>query len=148
MPCIDVVCAASLSSASSTLPLIQSQNQRFSGGFTERATPVPIPNTAVKPLRADDTAWATAWESRTPPDPFSTTAKRPPFPGRAFRVSAPRLVPGPAPVRSPGDAALCRGPSPASVPLVPAQQVAPDAGTLRWREEALSARHGPLDVTA
>ena len=72
MPCIDGLCATSLSSASSTLPLTQSQSQRFSGGFTERATPVPIPNTAVKPLRADDTARATAWESRTPPDPFSS----------------------------------------------------------------------------
>ena len=29
------------------------------------ATPVPIPNTAVKPSRANGTAWATMWESRT-----------------------------------------------------------------------------------
>ncbi len=41
---------------------------KFSGGFVERVTPVPIPNTEVKPLRADGTAWETAWESRKPPD--------------------------------------------------------------------------------
>ena len=39
----------------------------FSGGNGEGETPVPIPNTAVKPLSADGTAWATAWESRSPP---------------------------------------------------------------------------------
>src|ERR1041384_6442678 len=39
----------------------------FSGGCVERATPVPIPNTEVKPLGADGTARATVWESRKPP---------------------------------------------------------------------------------
>jgi hypothetical protein len=28
---------------------------KFSGGYAEGATPVPIPNTEVKPFRADDT---------------------------------------------------------------------------------------------
>jgi hypothetical protein len=37
------------------------------GGNRERATPVPIPNTEVKPLIADGTAWVTVWESRTLP---------------------------------------------------------------------------------
>ncbi len=37
------------------------------GGNRERATPVPIPNTVVKPLIADGTAWVTVWESRTLP---------------------------------------------------------------------------------
>ena len=41
---------------------------KLSRGHTEEVTPVPIPNTAVKLLRADGTAWATAWESRTPRD--------------------------------------------------------------------------------
>jgi hypothetical protein len=36
----------------------------LSGDRTERVTPVPIPNTEVKPLRADGTARATAWETR------------------------------------------------------------------------------------
>ena len=31
-------------------------------------TPVPIPNTTVKTYPADDTAWATVWESRWPPN--------------------------------------------------------------------------------
>jgi hypothetical protein len=38
------------------------------GGHGEGETPDPIPNSAVKPLSADDTTRATAWESRTPPD--------------------------------------------------------------------------------
>ncbi len=37
------------------------------GGYRERETPVPIPNTEVKPLIADGTAWVTVWESRTLP---------------------------------------------------------------------------------
>ena len=41
--------------------------EKFSGGCVERATPVPIPNTEVKPLGADGTARATVWESRKPP---------------------------------------------------------------------------------
>src|SRR6266403_740825 len=40
---------------------------RVSGGHTARVTPVPIPNTEVKPRRADDTARATVWERRSPP---------------------------------------------------------------------------------
>jgi hypothetical protein len=39
-----------------------------SGGDSEEATPVPIPNTVVKLLSADGTARAIAWESRSPPD--------------------------------------------------------------------------------
>ena len=37
------------------------------GGFTGGATPVPIPNTEVKPSKADDTAAVRQWESRTLP---------------------------------------------------------------------------------
>ena len=40
---------------------------KFSGGFVERVTPVPIPNTEVKPLGADGTAREGVWESRKPP---------------------------------------------------------------------------------
>ena len=39
----------------------------FSGGFGEGETPLPIPNREVKPLSADGTWLARAWESRTPP---------------------------------------------------------------------------------
>ncbi len=37
------------------------------GGNSSEATPVPIPNTAVKLTNVDGTAWETVWESRTPP---------------------------------------------------------------------------------
>ena len=39
----------------------------FPGGHTAGATPVPIPNTEVKPRRADDTARVTVWERRSLP---------------------------------------------------------------------------------
>ena len=38
------------------------------GGHSGGVTPVPIPNTAVKPTRADGTWGETPWESRSPPD--------------------------------------------------------------------------------
>jgi hypothetical protein len=38
-----------------------------SGGYIEKAIPDPIPNSEVKLLGADGTAWATVWESRTLP---------------------------------------------------------------------------------
>ena len=41
--------------------------ENFSGGHSEGETPVPFPNTAVKPLRVDGTALATGWESRSLP---------------------------------------------------------------------------------
>lgn len=37
------------------------------GGHSEGETPLPIPNRAVKPLSADGTWPARAWESRSPP---------------------------------------------------------------------------------
>jgi hypothetical protein len=49
---------------------VRFESHKFSGGCVERATPVPIPNTEVKPLGADGTARATAWESRKPPGLF------------------------------------------------------------------------------
>ena len=39
------------------------------GGYSSEATPVPIPNTVVKLVCADGTAWATVWKSRSPPSP-------------------------------------------------------------------------------
>ena len=44
---------------------------RFPGGHRSRVTPVPIPNTEVKPATADGTAWVTVWESRSLPGLFS-----------------------------------------------------------------------------
>ena len=39
----------------------------LSGDFVGRVTPVPVPNTEVKPAGADGTARVTAWESRKSP---------------------------------------------------------------------------------
>src|SRR5262245_22401552 len=39
----------------------------FPGGHRSRVTPVPIPNTEVKPATADGTACVGAWESRSLP---------------------------------------------------------------------------------
>ena len=57
----------------------------FSGGHSEEATPVPIPNTEVKLLSPDGTALVTAWESRTLPDFIRGAARR--KPGRPFLFS-------------------------------------------------------------
>jgi hypothetical protein len=43
------------------------KSKEFLGGYAEGVTPVPISNTEVKPLRADDTARVAVWESRSPP---------------------------------------------------------------------------------
>ena len=43
----------------------------ISGGNDERVTPVPIPNTEVKPLSAERTWLDTAREHRSPPDSIS-----------------------------------------------------------------------------
>ena len=40
---------------------------KVSGGHSEGATPVPFPNTEVKPFSADGTARETVWESRSSP---------------------------------------------------------------------------------
>jgi hypothetical protein len=48
-------------------PRRKTKAKRFLGGYAEGVTPVPIPNTEVKPLRADDTARVAVWESRSPP---------------------------------------------------------------------------------
>ncbi len=42
----------------------------FPGGNSGGETPVPIPNTVVKPSSADGTSLATGWESRTLPGFF------------------------------------------------------------------------------
>ncbi len=44
------------------------QLSTFSGGHSGRVTPVPIPNTEVKPASADGTWGDSPWESRTSPE--------------------------------------------------------------------------------
>ena len=46
----------------------------FPGDHTAGATPVPIPNTAVKPRRANVTARFAEWESRSSPGLKSAAA--------------------------------------------------------------------------
>src|SRR5207237_2796178 len=48
---------------------------KISGGHSGGVTPVPIPNTEVKPASADGTWGETPWESRSPPD-FSRKSPR------------------------------------------------------------------------
>ncbi len=48
------------------------KNCKFSGGNDEMDTPVPIPNTAVKHLSADNTWLATARESKSLPDLYQS----------------------------------------------------------------------------
>src|ERR1041384_8231335 len=58
----------------------------YAGGHRIRVTPVPIPNTEVKPDTADGTAWETAWESRSLPALFSERPDRHQD-GRAFFIA-------------------------------------------------------------
>src|SRR5205085_403707 len=51
------------------------------GGHSDRVTPVPIPNTEVKPVSADGTWGLTPWESRTPPDFVRSQRPLPPLLG-------------------------------------------------------------------
>src|SRR6266550_3102975 len=44
---------------------------KYAGGHRIRVTPVPIPNTEVKPDTADGTARETVWESRSLPALFA-----------------------------------------------------------------------------
>ena len=52
-----------------------------SGGYGEGETPLSIPNRAVKPLSADGTWLARAWESRSPPVYFLTAVRSEAFGG-------------------------------------------------------------------
>jgi hypothetical protein len=49
------------------IPTFQYSRIGFLGDHGGGETPVPIPNTEVKPFSADGTAWVTVWESRTLP---------------------------------------------------------------------------------
>jgi hypothetical protein len=45
---------------------------KSSGGYYEKVTPVPIPNTAVKLLSAENTWLETAREDKSPPDLYQS----------------------------------------------------------------------------
>ena len=65
---------------------------KIPGGHRRRVTPVPIPNTEVKPSTADGTAWVTAWESRSLPGVSQGKG-----PGSFSRTWFFEKVPGPFP---------------------------------------------------
>ena len=48
---------------------------QVSGGNNEKDTPVPIPNSAVKLLSAEDTWLVTARVNRSPPELYSSIAQ-------------------------------------------------------------------------
>ena len=56
-----------LSRPSAVFKLHGGSLETFRWRDSERETPLPIPNRAVKPLSADGTWRATSWESRSPP---------------------------------------------------------------------------------
>lgn len=56
-------------------PSMRIPGTKFPGGHRRRVTPVPIPNTEVKPSTADGTARAGGWESRSLPGIKSKPAK-------------------------------------------------------------------------
>ena len=52
------------------LSLALGEAKCFFGGYSEKVTPVPIPNTVVKLLCADNTWRATSREHKSPPELF------------------------------------------------------------------------------
>ena len=73
-------------------PLEDGPGPKFPGGHRSRVTPVPIPNTEVKPATADGTARAGGWESRSLPGIYF--ASRPSGPTAATPALR-RLSPSP-----------------------------------------------------
>ena len=67
---------------------ITASRSKISGDHGGGATPVPIPNTAVKPASADGTWGETPWESRTSPEYFEEMGPR--------ESGGPSAIPGPA----------------------------------------------------
>src|SRR4026207_2561355 len=57
---------------------------KFPGGHRGRVTPVPIPNTEVKPATADGTACVGVWESRSLPGLLNENARRESFTSGVF----------------------------------------------------------------
>ena len=77
----------------------------ISGGYSEGETPLPFPNRAVKPLCADGTWLARAWESRSPPVLLHS---RPRHPGGGVVCVSGVRGRGPAGVAPRGVAAVAR----------------------------------------
>src|ERR1041384_4201308 len=78
----------------------------FSGDCSGGETPVPIPNTAVKPPSANGTARESAWESRSLP---GSIFQGPPREGLSFFVESPRDAPSLARLSDPDRHRSCPG---------------------------------------
>src|SRR6516165_4095765 len=68
---------------------IRTPGTKYAGGHRIRVTPVPIPNTEVKPDTADGTAWETVWESRSLPAVFVNKPASQDHDSRAFLFVGP-----------------------------------------------------------
>ncbi len=55
--------------------MLEKSIQRISGDNNEEEIPVPMPNTEVKLLGAEDTYELPCWENRTSPDLYSSLAQ-------------------------------------------------------------------------
>src|SRR5262249_20557847 len=75
------VCAGPTRSLKSGNRAMTRLPSEYAGGHRSRVTPVPIPNTEVKPATADGTVWETAWESRSLPAVIVDAREKP---SRAF----------------------------------------------------------------
>ena len=71
-----------------------SGTQKVSVAMRPGATPVPIPNTMVKPRTAEGTMLETAWESRRPPNLIKYLVIMAVFWGRSSVGRAPALQAG------------------------------------------------------
>ncbi len=87
-------CASQSRHVVSRLPYIHCY-RFFAGDYSGGETPVPIPNTAVKPASAHGTARATGWESRSLPAQ-SFRPLRQPIPRRGLFLLTPTLTITPA----------------------------------------------------
>jgi hypothetical protein len=63
-----------ISTVNINIPYPDFKSIQVFGGNGEGETPVPIPNTEVKPFCADGTAREAVWESRSPPKFFKPGA--------------------------------------------------------------------------
>ena len=65
---------AGASAVAGSASVLRPLERKVSGGHSGRVTPVPIPNTEVKPASADGTWGETPWESRSSPEFISDNA--------------------------------------------------------------------------
>ena len=116
------------------------------GGFSGGVTPVPFPNTEVKPTSADGTWGDSPWESRTPPDFYERAPlRRGPFTfsGKIVRRGSLRSWPLPVGMtRAPAPIAR-RAPASRRARDPPRESAVPEA---RHREPRGDVTHRPAEA--